>query len=168
MPSTDDLQAQLATAQTELDELRTDLPQLEALLEKHEATERGMISAARLDPSRLDDLSEARRRREAVASMVSQHREDVTLAEAQVQLLERDLEQADLVAQIQGAYAEIAYATPVWAEEARAVVNDFVIAATQLGAERRRLKALHHEARELRSRLTAGLSPRRWLRGCAT
>lgn len=76
---------ELKTARQDLAELRSDLPKIEALLQKHESAFRDAKVAGKPHEQQID----LRGKRDAVASMLEQHRADIEEQQRRVNELQR-------------------------------------------------------------------------------
>lgn len=85
MADTTTAQDELKAAQKDLAELRSDLPKLEALLQKHESACREAKASGKPHEQQID----LRGKRDAVASMLEQHRGDIEGQQKRVDELQR-------------------------------------------------------------------------------
>lgn len=147
--ATSKLQAQLETAHHELGELRADLPKLEVLLSQHETTEREATRAARHDPAELDRLTEAQWRREAVGSMLEQHRGDIETAEQRVLELQTQLQTETDRRRLKTLTRDLTQAEATFRAEAVEAHNAFLRSLIAVKELRETAQSKHEEAARL-------------------
>lgn len=148
------LESKLDAARAELRALESELPSFVKLRDDNARR----VDGARRGKAAPEELAKLVGQLSTARELLAQHEDDIRAAAEFVADRERDLERFRLSERARAIYSEIDDSREVWLREARETLNSFIEAATQLGEARRRLRALHADARELRRRLTLGVS----------